>query len=603
MSADDDAGEESTSGAPSTGSEADLSASDDADPYTLQATGGDDAEQTEDADAEFHAFWADEIADQIETRNPDEPIVIKGGISPSGIPHLGNANEIVLPYFVAEVLRERGFEVRQIFTTDDRDPLRGLPRKLADLDGEIVGLGDVDAGALGQNLGKPYTAIPDPFGCCDSYGAHFSQLIAGIAEQLDVPVDVVSNTELYESGAFDDQTSLVLEREDVARETLAEYQDKVDEDYVPFNPICEECGKLTETVTAVNLDAPDPTGDTDALPTVEYRCTDLDAGDDTIEGCGHEGTATIREGKLPWRFEWVAQWAELGVDFEPFGKDHAEGSWPSGVDIAETVFEIEPPLPMVYEWFTLDGEPFSSSGGHVVLVSDVLELIEPEVLRYFFAKDPSKARDFSIEHLDQLVGEFDRLEQRYFDVQEGATAEELDATEAEVAFAERAYPFLVDEVREERIRIPYPFAAVLGMTEDPDLREEIARREGHIPDDAPEWAIEEALARVERAREWARRTDNEYNYELKREAMPDVDLDPATEAALDDLADFIAEHDDPDAIQGEVYEAAKRHDVEVGDFFATGYRLFFDQEEGPQLGNFLAKLDEAFVLRRLRREG
>jgi len=628
MSADDDASEEATTGAPSTGDGADPSASDaGADPYTLQSTAGDESDDGETGEDVHHAFWADRIADEIEARvadhrqaterasgeerpasgDPDAPIVLKGGISPSGIPHLGNANEIVLPYFVAAVLRERGFEVRQVFTTDDRDPLRGLPRKLADLDGEIVGLGDVDAGALGQNLGKPYTDIPDPFGCCDSYGAHFSTLIAGIAEQLDVPMDVVSNTELYESGAFDDQTRLVLDREDLARETLAGYQDKVDEDYVPFNPICSECGKITETVTSVDLSE----GDDGAI---HYRCTDLEAGDDTIEGCGHEGTATIRDGKLPWRFEWVAQWAELGVDFEPFGKDHAEGSWPSGVDIAETVFEMEPPLPMVYEWFTLDGEPFSSSSGHVVLVSEVLELIEPEVLRYFFAKDPSKARDFSIERLDQLVGEFDRLERLYFAAEDGLDAATLaddpdavqgvdGATEAEFRFAERVYPFLVEEVREERLRIPYPFAAVLGMTDDPKLREEIARKEGHIPDDAPEWAIEEALDRVERARTWARRTDNEYNYELKREAMPDVDLDPATEAALDDLADFYESHDDPDAIQGEIYEAAKRHDVDVGDFFATGYRLFFDQEEGPQLGQFLAKLDEAFVLRRLRREG
>jgi len=153
-------------------------------------------------------------------------------------------------------------------------------------------------------------------------------------------------------------------------------------------------------VTSVDLDAGE-------AGTVDYRCTDMDAGNQTIDGCGHEGTATLREGKLPWRFEWPAQWQLLGVDFEPFGKDHAEGSWPSGQDVARNVLEIEPPVPMVYEWFTLEGEPFSSSEGNVILVSDVLELLEPEVLRYFFAKDPAKARDFSsIERLDQLVDEF-----------------------------------------------------------------------------------------------------------------------------------------------------------------------------------------------------
>ena len=553
------------------------------DPYLLR----------EDDGGDHHAFWADRVADQVEAREPDEPIVIKGGISPSGIPHLGNANEIVLGYFVAEVLRERDYDVEQIFTTDDRDPLRGLPRKLADLDGEIVGLGDIDAGALGRNLGKPYTDIPDPVGSSDSYGDHFSTLIAAIAEELDIPIELVSNTACYEDGRFEGATEYLLENRETARAVLAAYQDKVDEEYVPFNPICGECGKVTETVTDVDADA----------GTVDYRCTDMEAGDQTIEGCGHEGTATLRDGKLPWRFEWVTQWRELGVDFEPFGKDHAEGSWPSGVDIAQNVFDIEPPVPMVYEWFTLDGEPFSSSAGNVVMVSEVLELIEPAVLRYFFAKDPTRSRDFSIPRLDQLVDEFDRLEAVYY-----GDVEPTD--ESEAAFAERVYPFLVDDLEpgadpadsDRPVRIPFRFAAVLGMTEDPELREEIAKREGHIPEDASDEVVENALSRVERARRWASRTDNAYNYELKRESMPAVDFDAATEAALDELADFIETHDDPDAIQSEIYEIARRHDIEVGEFFSAGYRLFFDQEQGPKLGSFLAKLDESFVLARLRRE-
>ncbi|AFZ73585.1 lysine--tRNA ligase [Natronobacterium gregoryi] len=547
-------------------------------PYTLQR---DDIESQ-------HAFWADTVADCIESRDPDEPIVVKGGISPSGVPHLGNVNEIMRGYFVAEALRERGYEVRQVFTADDRDPLRGLPRTLCDLEGNLVDLGEVDAGALGRNLGAPYTDIPDPFGCCDSYGDHFSKIIVDSADAVDVPIDLISNTELYENGELEDVTRFVLEHRDRAREVLSEYQDKVDEDYVPFNPLCKECGKITETVTSVDLEGDEPT--------VDYECTDMDAGDQTIDGCGHEGTATLREGKMPWRFEWPAQWRELGVDFEPFGKDHAEGSWPSGEDVSRNVFETEPPVPMVYEWFTLDGEPFSSSAGNVILVSDVLELLEPEVLRYFFAKDPSRARDFSIERLDQLVDEFDRLERIYFD--------EIEADEDEEAFAERVYPLLVDEPRKERIRLPYTFAAVLGMTDDPDLREEIARREGHIPEDAPEWAVEGALARVGRARNWARRTANEFDYELKRTEIPAHDFDEATETALEELADFVAADEDVDSeeLQGEIYETAKRHDVDVSEFFAAGYRLFFDEDQGPKLGPFLAKVDREFVVARLRRE-
>ena len=530
------------------------------------------------------AFWADAVADAVEARSTDDPIVIKGGVSPSGVPHIGHANEILRGAIVADVLRERGHEVRQVFTADDRDRLRSIPRKLADLDGNLVGLGEVDAGALGRNLGKPYTDIPDPFGCCDSYGAHFTELLRQEVAKLGVDVEFVSNTALYEDGSFDDVTRHILGNAEKAREVLSKYQEKVDEDYVPFFARCEECGQLTETITDVDLNA----------GTVSYRCTDSDAGDGTIEGCGHEGTADLREGKLPWRFEWPAQWKVLGVDFEPFGKDHAEGSWPSGVDIAENVVDVEPPVGMVYEWFTLEGDALSSSAGNIVTVGEVLEILEPEVFRYFFSKAPLKQRDFSIQTIDQLVDEFDEFERVYFG--------ESEADDHQTELAERAYPTVVDEIREERIRIPYTFAAVLGMTDDPDQREEIARREGHIPDDAPEWAIEQALARVERASEWARLTDNAFNYELKRSRIPDHEFETEIEQALDELANFIEEGHDGDEIQSEIFAIAKRHEIDVGDFFGAGYRLLFDDTEGPKLGPFLSKLDTDFAVGRLRRE-
>jgi lysyl-tRNA synthetase class 1 len=553
--------------------------------------------------SDHHAFWADDVADRIEARNPDEPIVIKGGVSPSGVPHLGHFNEIMRGYYVAAVLRERGYEVRQVFTADDRDALRKVPRTLADGDWNLVGLGEVDAGALGRNLGMPYTDIPDPFGEADSYGDHFTALLAESADRIDVPVEMVSNTDLYESGAFDEAVRMALERRETARDVLSTYQDSVDDDYVPFMPQCAECGKLTGRVRSVDLDA----------ETVEYVCTDLEAGDRTIEGCGHEGTATFREGKLPWRFEWPAQWQVLGVDFEPFGKDHAEGSWPSGVEIAEQVFDIDPPEPMTYEWFTLNGEPLSSSAGNVVTVDEALDLLEPEVLRYFFVLNPRKARDFDVSRLDQLVDDFDRFERLYH----GETADEDVGP-----LAERAYPFVMDtdlalpdaagETAESRrrfiddefasrVRLPYTFAAVLGMVDDEDFRERLARDEGHFVDGTPAWAVETALERVPLARNWAEREDNEYNYRLQS-SLPDADFEADVAAALDDLADFVAAGHAGEEIQGEMYETARRHDVEVSDFFAAGYRLFFDDTQGPRLGEFLGDLERDFVVRRLRRE-
>jgi lysyl-tRNA synthetase class 1 len=140
------------------------------------------------------------------------------------------------------------------------------------------------------------------------------------------------------------------------------------------------------------------------------------------------------------------------------------------------------------------------------------------------------------------------------------------------------------------------------MTDDRDLRVRMAENEGHIQPDTPEWAIEEALERVPRARAWAERMDNEYNYRLQAD-LPTVSFDPTTEAALDDLADVVASGADGETIQGAIYETAREHDLEIGDFFASGYRLFFDETQGPRLGEFLGELDREFVVRRLRREG
>lgn len=531
-----------------------------------------------------HSFWADAVADTIDSRNPTDPVVIKGGVSPSGVPHIGHLNEIMRGHYVAEILRDRGHTVRHVFTSDDRDRLRAVPRKLATLDGDIVELSDdrVDASVLGRNLGQPYTDIPDPFGCCNSYGAHFTELLRRSANLIGVEMEFVSNTELYETGEFDDAINTVLSDPEAARSILSDYQNGVDEDSIPFQAQCENCGNLTDTIT--NIDT--------VFETVDYTCTDVEAGNQTITGCGHEGTSTFRDGKLAWRFEWPAQWQALDVDFEPFGKDHAEGSWPSGEDIATNIFNITPPVPMVYEWFTLNGDALSSSAGNIITVHDVLQFLEVDVFRYFFTKNPKKQRDFTIDDLDQLVDEFDRTEDIYYDT--------IDAREHEQQHAEAVYPHIVHNVPEEHpLRIEYRFGAILGMVDNRELRETMAIRTDRLPNTVTEATATKALQRVDKARNWAEYTDNQYNYRLT-ERSPTLDLSPAMQAAVADLETFFdTDNPDGEALQSEVYNIAEQHDIDTGTLFSTIYQLFLNEEHGPRLGPFLAMLDEEYVLTRL----
>ena len=209
-----------------------------------------------------------------------------------------------------------------------------------------------------------------------------------------------------------------------------------------------------------------------------------------VNGCGHRGFATFREGKLSWRFEWPADWKILKIDFEPFGKDHAEGSWPSGQEIAREIFGIEPPVPMVYEWFTLGGKALSSSKGNIVTVRDMFELVEPEIVRYFFAKNPNKQRDLDLEKIDVLVDEFDGFEQTYYKENVQKTAQVVPSS---------IYPIIIRDTMIERVgkedlgefklrrRIPYRFAAVLGMTNDIDLQIGMATRRKLIEVEMSDW--------------------------------------------------------------------------------------------------------------------
>ena len=127
------------------------------------------------------------------------------------------------------------------------------------------------------------------------------------------------------------------------REIFNRYRERpLKEDWLPYNPICEKCGRVNTT------GAYDFSGDT-----VHYRC-----------GCGFQGEMDIKSGRgrLTWRVEWAARWKILGVTCEPFGKDHAAsgGSYDVSSVISEEIFGYPAPYPVPYEWVTLKGRPCPS---------------------------------------------------------------------------------------------------------------------------------------------------------------------------------------------------------------------------------------------------
>ena len=296
--------------------------------------------------------WADVIAEDV-LKKGDKHLVATG-ITPSGHIHIGNMREVVTADAAYRSLIDKGADANFIYIADNYDPLRKVYPFLPESYAEYVG--------------KPISEIPCPCGNCANYAEHFLKPFLEALRRLGINPQVYRADEMYRAGRYTEAIKTALVKRDAIARILEEVSGKtVAPDWNPFNPRCNQCGRITTTkVTDFDLEA----------EIVGYVCA-----------CGHSGTVPMAGGgKLTWRVDWPARWAVLGVTVEPFGKDHASkgGSYDTGKRIVKEIFGHEPPYPIVYEWIMLGKQgAMSSSTGVVISISDMLEVVPPEVLRYF----------------------------------------------------------------------------------------------------------------------------------------------------------------------------------------------------------------------------
>jgi lysyl-tRNA synthetase class 1 len=75
--------------------------------------------------------WADIAAMRvIKERGDKETYVVASGITPSGTVHVGNFREVVTVAFVAKALEDLGKKVRFIYSWDNFDTFRKVPKNL-----------------------------------------------------------------------------------------------------------------------------------------------------------------------------------------------------------------------------------------------------------------------------------------------------------------------------------------------------------------------------------------------------------------------------------------------------------------------------------------
>jgi lysyl-tRNA synthetase class 1 len=363
-------------------------------------------------------YWLDQVVQAAIDQYPEGEIVVSSGISPSASYHIGHFREALTADAIAWGLRQRGREARHLHVVDNFDPLR---RRYSFLPEEYD-----------KYVGWPICLVPDPWGCHSTYVVHFTEEFKAAAHQMGVDMEVVySYEDQYQTGRMVPYIEQSLAQIPKIRQILSDVSHREPpEDWAPIQ-IVSDSNSLNEWRYV---------GHDTKSKLLTYRRPD-----------GSKGELPYNEGrvKLNWRLDWPARWALHNVRVEPFGKEHATkgGSYDTGAEFSRQIFNSTPPLPLPYDTINLVGDTkkMSSSLGNLVTPAEALEVMPPEILRYFVLKSvPKRILYFdSGLGLFNLIDEFSKLEEavlagqhpEFEQAYQVATAIKGERTIARIAFS------------------------------------------------------------------------------------------------------------------------------------------------------------------------
>ncbi len=578
------------------------------------------AQSTETTD--WVSRFADEVIEESERRAPGAKtsvatapvIVVASGLSPSGPIHLGNLREVMTPHLVADEIRRRGHEVRHLISWDDYDRYRKVPN----------GVPGTDA-SWAEHIGRPLTSVPAPAGSpYPNWAEHFKAAMVEALAELGVEFDGISQTEQYTSGVYREQILHAMRHRGDIDAILDQYRTKkapakkqgqkpVDEaeleaaegsgaaaeddgtgsaGYFPYKPYCGGCGKDFTTVTAYDDDTTELT----------YTCTE----------CAFSETVRLSEfnrGKLVWKVDWPMRWAYEGVVFEPSGVDHSSpgSSFQVGGQIVGSVFGGKQPIGPMYAFVGISGmAKMSSSKGGVPTPGDALKIMEPQLLRWLYARRrPNQSFKIAFDQeIQRLYDEWDKLEGK---VADGS------ALPGDVAAHSRA----VGTATGELPRTPRPMAyrtlaSVADITagaEDQTLRILSELDPAH-----PLASLDDVRPRLDRAEAWINtQVPADQRTVVREEADAELlaSLDDQGRASLRLLLDGLDTHWSLDGLTHLVYgvpkvqagfsaDAGPRElppEIKVAQrtFFALLYHLLVGRDTGPRLPTLLLAVGQERV--------
>ncbi|MFJ4895920.1 lysine--tRNA ligase [Streptomyces sp. NPDC088788] len=562
------------------------------------------AQSTETTD--WVSRFADEVIEESERRAPGKPVVVASGLSPSGPIHLGNLREVMTPHLVADEVRRRGYAVRHLISWDDYDRYRKVP----------AGIAGIDA-SWAEHIGKPLTSVPAPAGSAyPNWAEHFKAAMTEALAELGVEYDGISQTEQYTSGAYREQILFAMKHRGDIDAILEQYRTKkapakkqqgqkpVDEaeleaaegsgaaaeddgsstsGYYPYKPYCGQCGKDLTTVTSYD----------DETTELTYTCT----------ACEFSETVRLSEfnrGKLVWKVDWPMRWAHEGVVFEPSGVDHSSpgSSFQVGGQIVG-LFGGKQPIGPMYAFVGISGmAKMSSSKGGVPTASDALRIMEPQLLRWLYARRrPNQSFKIAFDQeIQRLYDEWDKLAGK---VADGSV---LPADAA-------AYSRAVGTAAGELPRTPRPMAyRTLASVADitAGAEDQTLRILSELDPENPLASLDEVRPRLDKAETWINTQVPAEERTVVREE-PDVELitslDDQGRESLRLLLDGLERNWSLDGLTHLVYGVPKVQagfsadatakelpaEIKVAQrtFFARLYHLLVGRDTGPRLPTLL----------------
>lgn len=509
--------------------------------------------------------WADSTAEKIIRQKGEKDVyVCASGITPSGTVHIGNFREIISVELVVRALRDQGEKVRFIYSWDDYDVFRKVPKNMPQPE------------LLQEYLRKPITLVPDTRSNYSSYAEANEKELEHLLPQVGVEPEYIYQASRYRSGYYAEGIRTALEKREIIRSILNEHRTHpLPDDWWPVSVFSTFNDKDNTTILGW-----------DGEWGLTYRCEDT----------GQEETIDLREtsaAKLPWRIDWPMRWQKEGVDFEPAGKDHHSegGSFDTGRKIVKDVYGGEAPVTFQYDFIRIKGRggKISSSSGEVIGLPEVLEVYQPEVVRYLFVgtrPNSEFAISFDLDVL-KIYEDYDKCERIYFGEQEVGEKKRLKES--------RIYEFSQIHGVPSTMPVQIPFRHLCNLLQinSGDIETVVGLFE---LDEEQERRLR---VRAECAWNWITRfSPEDFRFRLQTGEDPLLEIDDKQRILLMKLkteVDGLDQHDE-ESLGTAIYDIARDEEVDAKDLFVLVYRVLIGKEKGPRLAGFILTVGREKVM-------